>query len=155
MTLARIFVICIGLLLFYLMFLKSDNLLFKFMADMAAGFGSLAARILTILRALLSGYCAYALTALLLSFSRIETFGDIWTLLRTRPSRLGGAGVLGVLAGILFACWAYARTDQESLLQSWFIRGRQMGQPQDPNSSNSLDRAAKIRDLNKKDNRGK
>ena len=155
MNFARLFVLCIGFLLFYLMFLKPDNPLFRFTLAVAGEFRQLAARLILLLRTILTGYCAYALTTLVLSLSRIETFGDIVLLLGTRPSRLGGPGLIGVVVGILFAGWVYGCTSPESLIRAWFIRGRQMGQPPNVNANNSLDRAARIRDLNKEENRKK
>lgn len=149
MTPARIFLLCLTALLFFLMFLKPGNALFEFTMDLAGDFGEIAARVIIVLWALLAGYCAYALTAMVLSFSRIETFSDLWLLLRTRPSRLGGPGSLGVLVGVLFAAWAYKRAKPVSLPQTRFIRGRQMAQPLTPKPDNCLDRAAKTRDLNK------
>jgi hypothetical protein len=153
MTPARVFLLCIALLLFYLLFLKPGNPLFQFATDLADELSSVAAGLARILRAFLAGYCGYVLTALLLNFSRIETFNDFWLVLSTRPSRLGGSGLLGVFIGILVACWSYARHRPKSLVQDRFIRGRQLGDTRDQQENISLEKASQRRDLNKSENK--
>ena len=156
MTPAQVCLIGIGLVLFYLLFLKPGNPLFQFTMELTGDLlRPIAARLLWLTRAVLLGYCAYALTALLFSLSRVETFGDIWLVLRTRPSHLGGAGLLGVVMGILFAGWAYRSGGRNPVLQAWFIRGRQLVQAPDAQTSSCLDSASKRRYLNKQQERRK
>lgn len=156
MTPAQVCLVGIGLLLFYLLFLKPGNPLFQFAMELAGDLlRPIAGRLLWVTRAVLLGYCAYALTAMLLSLSRVETFGDIWLLLRTRPSRLGGAGLAGVVMGLLFAGWAYGSNGRNPVLQAWFLRGRQLIQAPDAQASSCLDSASKRRYLNKQQQRRK
>ena len=63
--------------------------------------------VLALTRALLYGYFVYALFAVYGNFTRITTPGDIFTILAARPSAVGGAGILGVIAGVAVAITAF------------------------------------------------
>lgn len=153
MTPARVFVAGIGLLLFYLMFVRRGSGLSKFADYVTGELSSTATVIINMVRLVLGGYCAYVLTVMVLNLARIYTFGDIWLLLTSRPSRLGGSGLLGISVGIIFAGWSYRRIGNDSW--SGFIRGRQLTDGPNAQSAKSLDRAAKVRDKNKQANQPK
>src|ERR1041384_1042875 len=58
---------------------------------------------LCIARGLLYGYIVYAFIAVYGSFARISSPSDIALILTSRPSAVGGPGILGVLFGALIA----------------------------------------------------
>lgn len=149
MTIAQVFLLVVGVVVLWLLFLRPDNPLFEFICYITRSmFFPPAALLLWLLRALLLGYCAYALTTTLWSFDRIQSFGDIWLLLHTRPSRLGAPGLLGVLAGVLFAGWAYSGGGRPSPSVR-FIRGRYLSEGPSPLESSALALAKQQRDRNK------
>ena len=63
--------------------------------------------LLAIIRAIFFGYICYALIAVYGNFGRIESLEDVLTILKARPSQLGGPGIIGVIVGGFICIFAF------------------------------------------------
>lgn len=101
----KLFLIVSGLFFFWFFFHPRRSLLGLITFNVA---NQLYAFLLAVIRALLFGYIVYAMVAVYASFNRIATFSDILTILSSRPSQIGGPGIIGVLLGLLIAVVTYS-----------------------------------------------
>jgi hypothetical protein len=94
----KIIMVASGVFFLWFFFHRRRSLLGLFTFHIASTFAS---SIVEVVRALLFGYIAYALVAVYGSIGSISTFADVITILSARPSQVGGAGIVGVIFGVL------------------------------------------------------
>jgi hypothetical protein len=95
---------------------------------------------LAIIRGLFFGYICYALVAVYGNFGRIETLGDVLTILKARPSQLGGPGVIGVIVGG-FICLFALFGPRRPAMPSDVLQGRTISDQRGKKHGPSLGRA--------------
>ena len=100
----KIILVALGLIFLWFLFHREKSLLRLVTFEATNLFVVL---LLHILRAIFFGYICYALIAVYGSFGRIETLGDVLTILKARPSQVGGPGIIGVIVGGIVCVFAF------------------------------------------------